>query len=369
MENKIKCELGKHKDKAVIFMRFDYDAALIKEVKKMVGAKWSQSEKAWYVPDTPTYRKQFGFEISLVGKEVIAHISEVNLLAFNKLIETLQLKAYSPNTIKTYRNEFAQLLYVLKDKNVDELDATRLRSYFLYCVNTLQLSENTLHSRINAVKFYFEQVLKREKFFFEIPRPKKPSLLPKVISVQDIKKLFEVTENLKHNTMLKLCYGMGLRVSEIVNLKITDIDSGRMQVLVEQSKGKKDRYVNLPESILEQLRAYFKEYKPKKYLFEGQYGDQYSSRSAQQVFKDAMEKAKINKKIGIHGLRHSFATHLLEAGTDVKFIQELLGHSDIKTTMLYTHVSQKNIQKIQSPLDKINDNYKKDNHKKDEGAK
>jgi site-specific recombinase XerD len=225
--------------------------------------------------------------------------------------------------------------------------------YFLYCTNTLKLSENTLHSRINAVKFYFEQVLHREKLFFEIPRPKKPSILPKVIDTKDIKKLFTVTTNLKHNTMLKLCYGMGLRVSEIVNLKISDIDSQRMQVLVQQAKGKKDRYVNLPESILEQLREYYKQYKPKRYLFEGQVGEQYAIRSVQQVFKDALRKAKINKEIGIHGLRHSFATHLLENGTDIKFIQELLGHNDIKTTLRYTHISKKSLAKVKSPLDSL----------------
>ena len=153
--------------------------------------------------------------------------------------------------------------------------------------------------------------------------------------------------------MLRLCYGMGLRVSEITNLKISDIDSKNMQVLLEKSKGKKDRYVNLPESILLQLRAYFQQYKPKKYLFEGQYGDQYSIRSAQQVFKNALKKAKINKATGIHGLRHSFATHLMENGTDVRFIQELLGHNDIKTTLPETHVSNKILKRIQSPLDNM----------------
>ncbi len=146
---------------------------------------------------------------------------------------------------------------------------------------------------------------------------------------------------------------MGLRVSEIINLKITDIDSKNMQAFIERAKGKKDRYVNLPDTILGQLRAYFLEYKPKKYLFEGQYGDQYSTRSAQNVFAEALKKAKINKEVGIHGLRHSFATHLLEAGTDIAFIQELLGHKDIKTTLRYTHVSKQSIKKIKSPLDNI----------------
>jgi integrase/recombinase XerD len=353
--NTVKYECANHKGIEVIFIRFAYNALLNERIRKLVGVKWSTTQKAWYVLDTAYYRGKFGIEPKkLVGKEVLAHIHPINQTALHRYIETLQLKNYSPSTINTYRNEFAQLLYILKDKiTVDDLDADRLRGYFLYCVNTLKLSENTLHSRINAIKFYFEQVLNREKFFFEIPRPKKPSILPKVINAQDIKKLFEVTTNLKHNTMLKLCYGMGLRVSEIVNLKITDIDSKNMQVFIERAKGKKDRYANLPLSILEQLRIYFKEYSPKKYLFEGQYGDQYSIRSAQQVFKDALKKAKINKEVGIHGLRHSFATHLLEAGTDIIFIQQLLGHNDLKTTLRYTHVSKKILKNIKSPLDSM----------------
>jgi integrase/recombinase XerD len=353
MNTPVRYEPATHRGKYVIFIIFERNADLNQRVRKLTGVKWSNSRKAWYVPDIPVYRKKFRLTAEPAGKNVLVHIDPVNQGALQALVETLQLKAYSESTLKTYRNEFAQLLYVLKDKNVNDLNAARLRSYFLYCIKTLKLSENTLHSRINAVKFYFEQVLKREKFFFEIPRPKKPSILPKVIHAQDIKRLFEVTANLKHNTMLKLCYGMGLRVSEIVNLKITDIDSKNMQVFVEKAKGKKDRYVNLPASVLDQLRDYFKAYRPKKYLFEGQYGDAYSTRSLQKVFKTALAKAKINKDTGIHGLRHSFATHLLESGTDIRFIQELLGHNDLNTTLRYTHVSQKNIKNIKSPLDSM----------------
>jgi site-specific recombinase XerD len=146
---------------------------------------------------------------------------------------------------------------------------------------------------------------------------------------------------------------MGLRVSEIVNLKISDIDSGNMQVLIEQGKGKKDRYVNLPVSIMEDLRSYQKEYQPKRYLFEGQSGGKYSIRSAQNVFKSAMNKANINKDVGIHGLRHSFATHLLENGTDISYIQSLLGHSNVQTTMTYIKVAQKNVKNVKSPLDSL----------------
>lgn len=346
-------EEAEHRNKPVIFIYFVYDQKLDAQVRKLIGVKWSRSKKTWYVPDNQQYRKQFGLQLKPCGKEVLLHIHPCNQPALQLLIETLQLKAYSESTVRTYRNEFAQLLYVLKSVDVNTLEGIKLRSYFLYCTNTLQLSENTLHSRINAIKFYFEQVLHKEKLFFEIPRPKKPLQLPKTISARDIKKLFEVTQNVKHNLMLKICYGMGLRVSEVVNIKITDIDSNTMQVFIERAKGKKDRYANLPESILEQLRAYYKLHKPQKYLFEGLQGEQYSIRSVQQVFKNAMKKAGINKVIGIHGLRHSFATHLLENGTDIKFIQELLGHNDIKTTMRYIHVSEQQLKNVKSPLDNL----------------
>ena len=351
MKTSMKYELGLHKGKNVIYIRFDYDPQLIKNIKKPVGIQWSKSQKAWYVTDNQYYREKFGLPPKPNGKDALTHIQPVNQPAFHAIIETLQLKKYSENTIKTYRNEFAQLLQLLKHKCVNELDAEKIRSYFLYCTNTLKMSENTLHIRMNAVKFYFEQVLKREKIFTNIPRPKKASILPKVINAKDIKKMFEVTTNLKHNTMLKLCYDMGLRVSEIVNLKVTDIDSKNMQVFIQRAKGKKDRYANLPESILQQLGEYYKEYSPQKYLFEGQHGEQYSTRSAQLVFKNALKKAKINKAVGIHGVRHSFATHLIENGTDIKFIQELLGHHNIKTTLRYTHVSENSIKKVKSPLD------------------
>ena len=284
----------------------------------------------------------------------LTNIYTVNQNAIIRMVEQLKLKGYSENTIKTYQNEFAQFLIALKNNPVDNCDAQRVRSYMLYCFEKLKLSENTLHSRLNALKFYFEQVLHRDKMFFkEIPRPKKHLQLPKTIHQNDIKKMLNATTNLKHNTILKLCYGMGLRLSEIANLKIVDIDSQNMQVFIEKSKGKKDRYVNLPYTILEQLRTYYKAYRPKKYLFEGRAGEQYSVRSIQQVFKSALQKAGINKPVGIHSLRHSYATHLLEQGTDIRFIQELLGHKDLKTTLIYTEVTNKNIRNIVSPLDKL----------------
>jgi len=345
---------GEHNDKNVIFVQFPFCEQLKNELRqKFPTTKWSNSRRSWYVPDVSSIRKECALpEKTEVGKAALFHIHEVNLPALKRMHELLLLKSYSENTIKTYCGEFAQLLAILKNVPVDSLSPERLRSYLLYCVRTLKLSENAIHSRMNAIKFYFEQVLRREKFFFnEIPRPQKKSQLPKVIAKSDVAKIFAAVENPKHQLMLKLCYGMGLRVSEIVGLKISNIDSSRMVVHIENAKGKKDRYVNLPETILEELRTYFRAYKPKEWLFEGQYGGQYAIRSVQAVFKNAMQKAKINKAVGIHGLRHSYATHLLECGTDMYFIQKLLGHSNMKTTEVYAKVSNRQLSSIKSPLD------------------
>ena len=360
MRMSFKCQnyqflLGKHRNKNVIFALFPNNILLKNELKeKFQTAKWSASKKCWYLPDINAIRNEIGMKpITESGKAVMSQIHPINQPALKLMHETLILKSYSPNTIRTYCVEFAQLLYLLKDTHVDVLTPQRLRSYFYYCATTLKLSENAIHSRINAIKFYFEQVLNREKVFEDIPRPQKRLLLPKVFSKEEIGKLFAHIDNLKHLMMLKLCYGMGLRVSEIVNLKISNIDSGRMLVHIENSKGKKDRYVPLPASILDDLRKYYLSYRPKDYMFEGQYGGQYSIRSVQAVFKDAMRKAKINKAVGIHGLRHSYATHLMESGTDMYFIQKLLGHCDIKTTEIYAKVSNRQISAIKSPLDNL----------------
>jgi site-specific recombinase XerD len=345
-------EPGMHKDKEIIWIRFRKDATLIKKVKTLVGARWSASQRSWYVPDKGAYRERFGLNEKAIQYNAEG-IHTNNQEIYQRYIDQLKLKAYSKTTLSTYTSEFASYLKTLKAVSANTITPERLRSYFLYCLDTLKLSENTVHSRLNAIKFYYEQVMHREKFFFEIPRPQRPEKLPKILSDKEISKLFAVTENLKHRMILMLTYGMGLRVSEVVNLKIADIDSRRMQVFIEAAKGKKDRYVNLPSSILDDLRKYYKEYKPEKYLFEGQYGGQYTVRSVQAVFKNAMRQAKINKRIGVHGLRHSYATHLLEAGTDMSFIQSLLGHNDIKTTQIYAKVGRKEVQKVKSPLDRL----------------
>lgn len=266
----------------------------------------------------------------------------------------LVLKGYSKSTIKTYLGEMNSFLALIKNHDADNFDAERIKAYLFYCHTVLMLTEATIHSRMNALKFYYEQVLKKEKIFIDIPRPKKHLQLPKVISEEKIINGLLAIENLKHKTLLLMAYSSGLRVSEVVSLRIEDINSDRMQVSIIKAKGKKDRVVPLSKSILPILRKYYISYKPKFWLFESQNSlNHYSVRSAQIIFKKAFQELGLSNNCSFHSLRHSYATHLLENGTNLRYIQELLGHNDIKTTLRYTHVSKNAIENIESPLDKI----------------
>jgi site-specific recombinase XerD len=252
-----------------------------------------------------------------------------------------------------YKEEMLRLVKLLGERPVQQLEAAHIKSYVLWQLQVKKISEMKANSTLNALKFYFEQVLYKPKIFMEIPRPKTPLQLPTVYSAREIVRMIKSLDNCKHRTMLMTGYSAGLRISEIVNLRIKDIDSERMVITVRRGKGKKDRQVALSGRLLEQLRVYYKMYKPKEYLFEGRAGGAYAMRTLQEVFKLAKERCGIAKAGGIHGLRHSYATHLLEEGTDIRFIQELLGHNSVKTTERYTHVSVKKLEKIQSPLDRL----------------
>lgn len=283
-------------------------------------------------------------------------IHPVNKHILGNMKQHLQLKAYSESTIKTYLGEMSQLLNLLGNIPADQLTVDHLKRYFIHCYEKLGLKENTLHSRINALKFYYEQVLGREKFFWEIPRPKKQLNLPNFFNQDEISAIIRAVGNIKHKTMLMLAYATGLRVSEVVRIRIGDIDSQRMCILVRQAKGKKDRMVALSPVLLVMLRQYWSEVKPSRdgYLFPGQYkGEPYSTRSLQLVLAAAKKKAGVLKPGSIHALRHSFATHLLDKGTDVTMIMKLLGHNDIKTTLRYLHVTNRDILQVISPLDDL----------------
>ena len=389
-----------HKGSQQIGISFSNNTKLNTVLKKINGVRWSKSNKCWYLPlskqnytaltitfkevatinnqalkqyllqkkeapqpvsaqptaNTPVTKVAVNLKPSTTPPATMHRLSTANSDALKKFTQHLILKAYSPSTIRTYTNELVQFLNTLNSQPASSFTVPRLKDYFQYCFVTLKLSEATLHSRINALKFYYEQVLGQEKFFWEIPRPKKPEQLPKLLNEIELRNLFNALTNKKHKAMLFTTYSAGLRVSEIVNLKIRDIDSSRMQIFIERAKGKKDRYVNLSPVLLDILRNYIKVYVPraKEFLFESEQTlEAYPIRTVQQIFTNAKNKAGIKKEVGIHSLRHSFATHLLDKGTDIRFIKDLLGHFDIKTTERYLHVSNHKLVNIASPLDDL----------------
>ena len=385
-----------HRNAECIGICFAKNSLLEKIVRKQPAVKWSQTNTCWYIPlqETAFYLlvkdlkdkaiiDHTGLKAYLIKKKNIQsalpekttaattnkpvflkpvsktaawQLSSQNIKALQNFIEILKLKSYSESTIKTYTNEFLQLLQLLKNKPADDLTVADLKRYMVFAVEKQGISENTAHSRLNALKFYFEQVLRREKFFWEIPRPKKPIQLPQVFNQDEIAAIINSLQNKKHKVMLMLAYSAGLRVSEVVALRTYHIDSKRMIILIKQAKGKKDRIVSLSPVLLVMLREYAVDYKPDKkgYLFEGSTkGTAYSTRSLQEVLQAAKTKAGVIKPGSIHSLRHSFATHLIDKGTDVTMIQKLLGHNDIKTTLRYLHTSNKDLLKIISPLDDL----------------
>ncbi len=356
---KWKAEPITHNKQARIALHFEYSKDANERVRQLTGVKWSHTLKVWHVPDNDVYRAQFKLPVRNITaqhiateKEDIIRLTETeqqHLLRFENL---LRIKKYSENTLRAYRNEFMVFLKIASGRiDIDLLTTEKLSAYLLYLIEKREYSESRLNMAVSVLKFYYEKVSHKPRLHFDLPRPRKRHTLPKVIDKQQVIKLLNAPDNTKHKTMLMCAYAAGLRVSEVAALKVIHIDSKRMTIRIEQSKGKKDRYVMLSQKLLDQLRLYFEEYKPKEYLFEGQYGAAISTRTIQEVFTAAKQKAGIKQKVGIHSLRHSFATHLHESGIDIKYIGDLLGHKDVKTTSIYTHVSKREIGKIKSPLD------------------
>ncbi len=271
--------------------------------------------------------------------------------ALEQFNRTLRLKGYSENTIRTYNAMFIKFLKVFKDREPEQITTDQIRRFLLWMIDTKGISSSYQNQLINAIKFYYEHVLKRSRQVYQLERPKKEKRLPGVLSLDEVQRLLGEINNTKHQAIISMIYSSGLRISELINLRISDIDSSRMQIRVVQSKGKKDRMTLLSEKMLVLLRTYFKRYKPRHWLFEGQTGGKYSKTSIQKVFHKAKKAAGIRKHATVHTLRHSFATHLLESGTDLRYIQELLGHGSSKTTEIYTHVSTRKLSNIKSPLD------------------
>lgn len=280
-------------------------------------------------------------------------MSEYHVLALKAFIDLMSLKNYSEKTIKTYRNWFLLFLKNFPERKPSTISKEEIMKFLIEYREKEKWSASAQNQMISAIKMFYEKLLKKPEEFYDLPRAKQPQQLPTVLSEEEILSIINATNNLKHRTILCLVYAGGFRISEVVKLKINDIDSKRMVINIRAAKGKKDRTVMMGEKLLKLLREYFKKYKPKIWMFEGAKGGQYSERSISKFFQECKKKANVKKEGGIHSLRHSFATHLHEAGTDILNIKELLGHNNLRTTLGYTHVSKKSIGKIQSPFDRL----------------
>jgi len=268
------------------------------------------------------------------------------------MIEKLVLLGYARNTCKIYIGMFEKFAKHHSSIDLMEIDQEQVRKYLQYLLESGR-SNSFVNQMLNAIKFYYEIVMEMPQRFYKIERPRKEEKLPKVISKEEVEALIKVTRNIKHKCILSLLYSAGLRRSELLNLKITDIESDRMLIMVRNAKGFKDRYTLLSKKVLLDLRKYYKEYRPKDYLFEGEKGGIYSATSVRMILNRSRKWAKIHKNVTPHMLRHSFATHLLENGVDIRYIQKLLGHRSTITTEIYTHVAKEAFNKITNPLDQL----------------
>lgn len=364
--------IEQHRNEKVVCFRFEIDFELIDILKKKLNARLSSSKKTWYIP----YSK-FNLNQTL---EMFKNIAEVDIKSISTttsknstLIETvsiddikhekekfekwLKFKRYSPNTIKTYADALVVFLNFFRSKPVCDLTNDDVVLLVNQYILKNKFSFSYQNQIVNALKLYFREIRKSKIEVEALQRPRREHKLPNVLSKEEVKAILQAPTNIKHRTMLSLIYACGLsglRRSELLNLKIGDVDSKRHMLIIRNSKGYKDRQAPISDKTIEMLREYYKMYRPKIWLFEGQkIAEKYSERSLEQILKKALLKARIVKPVTLHWLRHSYATHLLESGTDLRYIQELLGHKSSKTTEIYTHVSQKSLQNIKSPFDDL----------------
>jgi integrase/recombinase XerD len=356
-----------------IGISFSQNKTLSTLVRSLPHAKWSKTHNMFYVNNTKNILNQIlsmfrgiawvncQYFFKKTNAKELDEIRDTTWIDKRTLettyikcpeiyIEKLKLKKYSNNTIRTYVNCFEKFINYFNNIPINDLSEIEIRAYLSYLIDT-DFSNSYLNQVINSIKFYYEIVLGMPNRFYEIERPRKQKKLPVILSKEEVKQLIINTTNSKHKCIISLLYSAGLRRSELINLKISNIDSKRMLIHVKDAKSNKDRYTLLAKSILEDLRNYYLEYKPKIYLFEGANQDKYSGSSVGKVISQAAKRANIKKIVTPHTLRHSFATHLLESGTDLRYIQTLLGHSSSKTTEIYTHVAISSFDSIKNPLD------------------
>lgn len=377
-----------HRGQNCLALFFPFNSEMSSRVKKIEGIKWSQTNKCWYVAERvnllseifTAFRGEAWIDITALKsnheKEVsttpeveplvalpidqksspkvtIIESSEENLQLLRMMEQKLHLRGYSFNTNKTYLQQFKEFLRFYSHSPVADLSEGEIRNYMIYLVEHRKVSKSFQNQAVNAIKFFYEKVLMQERKVYYLERPMREKKLPEVLSQEELMMIFEAAGNIKHRVMLMLIYAAGLRRSELLALRVGDVDFNRHVVFIRGGKGRKDRQSIMAQSLLPMLREYIDKHMPAFWLFEGRAGERYSESSLQQVLKQATAKAGIRKQVRLHMLRHSFATHLLESGTSTRYIQTLLGHESPVTTEIYTQVTRFGLDKIQSPLDQI----------------
>lgn len=373
---------GSERGREVVTIHFYYNATVVEHLKSLNFARYHPEGKYWYVDAggfdyraftaemrpvaMVNYRELMPVRIPSGGgssERIVAQRmqkGERNPLTAHhvELVQRFKVwmehKRYSASTVKTYADAISGFLAFIQPKPANEaINSDMVRYVHEYIIGN-GYSFAMQNQAVNAMKLFYREVLQTRLDIEKLERPRREHKLPNVLSKEEVKAILEALANPKHKAMLSLIYACGLRRSELLNLKPADVDSKRGLLIIRNAKGRKDRVAPLPERIIEMLRDYYKGYRPKVWLFEGQKPDtQYSPTSLQEVLKTAVEKAGVKRNATLHWLRHSYATHLLENGTDLRFIQELLGHKSSKTTEIYTHVTDNSIKKIRSPFDDL----------------
>ncbi len=355
-------------DQKKIGIQFYPDKVIQALIKSIPDVKWSEKFQMIYFPNTPKHFNAIHTTfrgVAYINMKYFARNKPVNTYGeklivddlrkkYNRIPEAyfqkLEIKKYALNTAQNYSSCFERFIKHFPTRKLISINEEDIQAYLQGLVQR-NYSDSYINISINSIKFYYEVVEGMPNRFYSIDRPRKTERLPEVLSKEEVLLMIDKTFNMKHQCIISLLYSSGLRRGELLNLKLSDIDSKRMTIRVEQGKGNKDRMSILSEKLLLKLRHYYQQYRPKVYLFEGAPGKQYSGSSVRQIVAQAAKKANINKAVRPHMLRHSFATHLLEAGTDLRYIQLLLGHSSTKTTEIYTHVATDTFKKIKNPLD------------------
>jgi len=331
-------------------------------VRSFPGRRYSKTNGCWYVEYSPASLDllfQSLSEVCLVRipipfddkKNTVYQLPKNKAALPDGYSECLIRMRYSENTRVTYENQMRQFMEFMTPYGISGITKELVDQYMIFLIEKRKVSVSTQNTAINAIKFYLEQVNKGERTFYYVDRPIKDRLLPSVLSEAEMQKLLEAAKNIKHRCIMFMIYSAGLRISELLNLKWKDIDHHRMLIYIRGGKGRKDRITLLSNLALDYLKHYLELYKPAEWLFESPEGGQYSSRSVNQFIHRYSSLAGIHKRISAHTLRHSFATHLLERGTDLRYIQTLLGHESSRTTERYTHVTKRGFEKLISPLD------------------